>query len=286
MGINVKSPSSSIIEAQANRVRRRAEKDGLIRDKQPNELPSVKKAVPDTTKHIDNTISKVRALDSKTYEEVIIVFLRVLLDDLEFYNLLSTEGLSYSAIGLDISQIAQKCAIPKPATKFQVIIQHAMSTVNETTGANLIEFNDAHGLPALRLGQEMPVELTYAKLYIPIDYVAPDLIILDQSSMHGMVDNHRVDLKNSLFGLRHGTDNPAYVIGSDEVPGWKAFQNAARTAGWEIITESAREKQLEAVLDLAARNEGQIITIVSSAVDIVADLENRGHEVQIINEID
>lgn len=286
MGINVKSPASSIIEAQANRVRRRAEKDGLIRDKQPNELPSVKKAVPDTTKHIDNTISKVRALDSKTYEEVIIVFLRVLLDDLEFYNFLSTEGLSYSAIGLGISQIAQKCAIPKPATKFQVIIQHAMSAVNETTGANLIEFNDAHGLPALRLGREMPVELTYAKLYIPIDYVAPDLIILDQSSMHGMVDNHRADLKNSLLGLRHGTDNPAYVIGSDEVPGWKAFQNAARTAGWEIITESAREKQLEAALDLAARNEGQIITIVSSAVDIVADLENRGHEVQIINEID
>lgn len=120
--------------------------------KQPDEPPAVKKAVPDTTKRINDTISKVLAGECKTYEEVIIGYLKMLLDDLEIHNLLSTKGLSYSAIGLDISQIVQKCAIPKPATRFQVIIQHAMSTVNETTGANLIEFNDAHGLPALRLG--------------------------------------------------------------------------------------------------------------------------------------
>ena len=44
MGIDVKSQSSSIEEAQADRVRRRAEKDGLIRDKQPDEPPAVKKA--------------------------------------------------------------------------------------------------------------------------------------------------------------------------------------------------------------------------------------------------
>ena len=121
---------------------------------------------------------------------------------------------------------------------------------------------------------------------MPIDYLAPDLIILDQFSMSQMLENRRVDLKNSLLSLRHGTDNPAYVIGSDEVLGWKAFQNAARTAGWEIIIESSRENQLEAALDLAARNEGQIITIISRAADIVAGLENRGHKVQIMNEID
>lgn len=46
MGIDVKSQSSSIEEAQADRVRRRAEKDGLIRDKQPDEPPAVKKQPP------------------------------------------------------------------------------------------------------------------------------------------------------------------------------------------------------------------------------------------------
>ncbi|MCB1284272.1 MAG: hypothetical protein KDB20_08095, partial [Microthrixaceae bacterium] len=37
LGIGVKSHSSSIIEAQADRVRRKAEREGLIRDQQPEE---------------------------------------------------------------------------------------------------------------------------------------------------------------------------------------------------------------------------------------------------------
>jgi translation initiation factor IF-2 len=37
LGIGVKSHSSSVVEAQADRVRRRAERDGLIRDEQPEE---------------------------------------------------------------------------------------------------------------------------------------------------------------------------------------------------------------------------------------------------------
>ncbi len=44
MGIDIKGHSSSIIEAQADRVRRRAERDGLVRDVQPEEVKPVKKA--------------------------------------------------------------------------------------------------------------------------------------------------------------------------------------------------------------------------------------------------
>jgi len=44
MGIDVKGHSSSIIEAQADRVRRRAERDGLVRDEQPQEPKPEKKA--------------------------------------------------------------------------------------------------------------------------------------------------------------------------------------------------------------------------------------------------
>ena len=36
LGIDVKNHSSSIIDAQADRVRRRAERDGLVRDEQPD----------------------------------------------------------------------------------------------------------------------------------------------------------------------------------------------------------------------------------------------------------
>ena len=44
MGIDVKSTSSSIEDAQADRVRRKAERDGLKRDKQPEEEKPAKKA--------------------------------------------------------------------------------------------------------------------------------------------------------------------------------------------------------------------------------------------------
>ena len=44
LGIGAKSHSSSIVEAQADRVRRKAEREGLIRDEQPEEDKPKKKA--------------------------------------------------------------------------------------------------------------------------------------------------------------------------------------------------------------------------------------------------
>ena len=63
MGIDVKSQSSSIEEAQADRVRRRAEKDGLIRDKQPDEPPAAKKAA--TKKVVDPDAPVKKAVAKK-----------------------------------------------------------------------------------------------------------------------------------------------------------------------------------------------------------------------------
>ncbi|HEX2577226.1 MAG TPA: translation initiation factor IF-2 N-terminal domain-containing protein, partial [Aquihabitans sp.] len=44
LGIGVKTHSSSIEDAQADRVRRKAEREGLVRDEQPEEPAPVKKA--------------------------------------------------------------------------------------------------------------------------------------------------------------------------------------------------------------------------------------------------
>ena len=46
LGIGAKSHSSSIVEAQADRVRRKAEREGLIRDEQPEEPAPAKKKAP------------------------------------------------------------------------------------------------------------------------------------------------------------------------------------------------------------------------------------------------
>ena len=44
LGIGVKTHSSSIEDAQADRVRRKAEREGLVRDEQPEEPAPAKKA--------------------------------------------------------------------------------------------------------------------------------------------------------------------------------------------------------------------------------------------------
>jgi len=46
LGIGVKGPSSTVIDAQADRIRARADREGLIRDEQPAEVSDkpVKKA--------------------------------------------------------------------------------------------------------------------------------------------------------------------------------------------------------------------------------------------------
>ena len=49
LGIGVKSHSSSVVEAQADRVRRKAEREGLIREVQPEE-PEAEKPVSKTAK--------------------------------------------------------------------------------------------------------------------------------------------------------------------------------------------------------------------------------------------
>ncbi len=46
LGIGVKSHSSSVQVAQADRVRRKAEREGLIRDEQPPEPETAKKKAP------------------------------------------------------------------------------------------------------------------------------------------------------------------------------------------------------------------------------------------------
>ena len=55
LGIGVKSHSSSIVDAQADRVRRKAEREGLIRDEQPEEPKPAKKAAKKATKKAAGT---------------------------------------------------------------------------------------------------------------------------------------------------------------------------------------------------------------------------------------
>ena len=61
LGIGVKSHSSSIVDAQADRVRRKAEREGLIRDEQPPEPKLAKKTAKKSTKKSTKKAAKKAA---------------------------------------------------------------------------------------------------------------------------------------------------------------------------------------------------------------------------------
>ncbi|RMH77387.1 MAG: hypothetical protein D6683_09065, partial [Actinomyces sp.] len=63
LGIGVKSHASSIVEPQADRVRRKAHREGLVRDEQPAEPEPAKKAAKKTAK---KTTKKAAAKTAKT----------------------------------------------------------------------------------------------------------------------------------------------------------------------------------------------------------------------------
>ncbi|MDG1366653.1 MAG: translation initiation factor IF-2 N-terminal domain-containing protein, partial [Acidimicrobiales bacterium] len=58
LGIGVKSHSSSIVDAQADRVRRKAEREGLTRDEQPEEPKPAKKAAKPAKKAAKKAAAK------------------------------------------------------------------------------------------------------------------------------------------------------------------------------------------------------------------------------------
>src|SRR6188768_1332693 len=58
MGVEAKSQSSTIIEAQADRLRRRAERDGLIRAEQPVEEKPAKRAAAPSQASADGDVAE------------------------------------------------------------------------------------------------------------------------------------------------------------------------------------------------------------------------------------
>jgi translation initiation factor IF-2 len=68
LGIGVKSHSSSVVDAQADRVRRKAEREGLIRDEQPPEPTAAKKAKKSTKKAAKKSAKKSTKSSTPTEE--------------------------------------------------------------------------------------------------------------------------------------------------------------------------------------------------------------------------
>src|SRR3954468_4963474 len=70
MGVGVKSHSSTLIEAQADRLRRRALKDGLTRDEQPEETKPARKGAKKAASTTKAAAPKADTVEAAPPEQV------------------------------------------------------------------------------------------------------------------------------------------------------------------------------------------------------------------------
>ena len=69
---------------------------------------------------------------------------------------------------------------------------------------------DLHGLPILKITKR------YSLLQIDSTYRSPDLIVIDQEALKGLLGDARLDPGQELTRLQNGNTAPGYLLGSDE----------------------------------------------------------------------
>lgn len=139
---------------------------------------------------------------------------------------------------------------------------------------------DLHGLPILKITKR------YSLLQIDSTYRSPDLIVIDQEALKGLLGDARLDPGQELTRLQNGNTAPGYLLGSDEDSQWGPLRSAAEVAGWKIVSTNSREDLMAVVKELAQSHDAEVITVVSHFSDLIADLENVGYEVNPISELE
>jgi hypothetical protein len=112
----------------------------------------------------------------------------------------------------------------------------------------------------------------------------PAVVIYDQSWSHGHLRNRRVDLRLLRESLACDADPPFYLVGPclEEVA---TFHNVARHTGWTVECASCREAELETARRLARDADDGPVVVVTSAADMVRELEDDGHDVYIVSDL-
>jgi len=224
-----------------------------------------------------------------------------------FRDMAGAGGLPFSELGNLVAQSARYFGAPRGSSLSEVVVR-VLEGASEATGLVLEVSFDHNNLPVLIVAgagrdrwttertsersDPRPIDrdVEYVDERAPgfvltDDYETPDLILLDQYSTARMAGDHRVRLDEELERLRVDSSAPAFVIGSDAEAGWAAFQRAARTNGWEVAIAHERDEALQVAADLVHRHGAQLVTVISTFVDMVGELENRGIEVQLVTAV-
>lgn len=126
-------------------------------------------------------------------------------------------------------------------------------------------------------------DASVVSLEMPEDYVTPDVIIYDQFSIATRIQGARLDLGDALMKLRDESSCDAWVVGSDAEARWASFQRAAISKGWKVAPSETRDDFLKTAVRLARESDAQIVTLVGGHADVIAELENLGYEVCIVD---
>lgn len=224
-------------------------------------------------------------------------------------DILVTQGIKIAMFGHVLAQLARTCGHEPVKGRLAARLEAVMGQVTTAEGRVYRLANDIHGHPVLWLkagnetgpnaatsateiqhtertivGVAHPPRLD-ARLDIPDDYEVPDIIILDQYSTSVMVGDNRLDLATALDDLRQDSDAPGWIVGSSGEPGWQAFQRAGQSKGWNVTSVDDRDQTAAAARQLATEHAAEVITVVGMHADLVADLENLGYIVNIVQRL-
>lgn len=229
--------------------------------------------------------------------------------DMVTSKILVTEGVKVAMFGHVLAQLARASGHEPVKGRLAARLEAVMSEVVATDGLSYQLVNDIHGHPVLWLQSSdqtkplttldstpvrhvdwTPVDRTEpprldARLDLPDDYELPDIIILDQYSTSVMVGDNRLDLATALADLRQDTKAPGWIVGSSAEQRWQAFQHAGAARGWKVRSVDDRAETAAAARRLAVEHGAEVVTIVGIHVDLVAELENMGYTVNIVQSL-
>ena len=258
------------------------------------------------TREIPVLIAAVKPTSTDDPDRVMDAMLSAFVTNDALSDLLRTEGIHFAMVGHVFATLARSGGINVPKGSFRRLIDARLHADTASSG-NAFELRpDENNHPVLWLrtgpapapaapaarpaSEEEPGPVDdwnhEPRFVLDEDYETPDLIVYDQESVAVLMRDRRVDLTRAVRDLRADGNAPAYIIGSDAEYGWAAFQQAARHRGWRTATADSRAEVCAAAARIAKEHGAEFVTMVGFHSDVIAELENNGHEVTIVSNLE
>jgi hypothetical protein len=232
--------------------------------------------------------------------------------DDEFTEQLSGRGVTYAYIGGIFKLVALAHGLSIPKGSFKNLMSEAMRVRHHGGRTRLSVVHNEFDHLVVRTGVNQPATIASPRvdrapealvsvpdesseprerrariqLALGDDYEAPGLVILDQFGTSRIVRNGRLELDYELERLCAGSDAPGVIVGSNQEGSWAAFQRAAQGRGWTVVVADTRTEQVRAAIAVVRDHDPELVTVVTTYADIVAEIENCGYDVQEISSLD